>query len=278
MQSLFSKILERSFRIENPFLWKTKTDVTAALRAAGPRRPGGAHTVSCAHTWETTEENPHCGKCSQCIDRRLAAVAADLEPAHDPEGRYRVSVLTGHFVGVEHQTMAERVVGTAMRVSELADPTRLYTDYGEASRVLRYVGTSAEDAARRVFELYRRHARQVREAMQKGGQRAAVLPGGIPHDCLLAVAPLSLLRLPLAGQGEPLAVTSHPLSTGSKLPRICLAILKELNAAPTALQVIEIAVGIKRSRQAVGPRVQELLHRGLVHYPGGARRRIGYYT
>jgi hypothetical protein len=77
MQSLFSRLLGNPFQISNPFVWKTKTEVTAGLRDAGY---GDLirQTVSCAHTWETTAEQPHCGKCSQCIDRKLAALAAGL--------------------------------------------------------------------------------------------------------------------------------------------------------------------------------------------------------
>jgi hypothetical protein len=34
MQSLFSRLLGQPFHIENPFLWTTKTEVTAGVRAA----------------------------------------------------------------------------------------------------------------------------------------------------------------------------------------------------------------------------------------------------
>ena len=73
--SLFSLLFDCDFLVENPFLWKTKTDVISEIRQAG-YGDLCRHTVSCMHTWEMTTLHTHCGRCSQCIDRRLSALAA----------------------------------------------------------------------------------------------------------------------------------------------------------------------------------------------------------
>ena len=41
-----------------------------------------------------TNLNPHCGQCSQCVDRRFAILAAGLEQ-EDPAEAYKVDLFTG---------------------------------------------------------------------------------------------------------------------------------------------------------------------------------------
>ncbi|MBK8482444.1 MAG: hypothetical protein IPL40_14975 [Proteobacteria bacterium] len=70
----FSRILEavagRRLTIENPFVLKTRAEVMERLAASGA---AGLirHSVSCAHVSARTNMHPHCGACSQCIDRRF---------------------------------------------------------------------------------------------------------------------------------------------------------------------------------------------------------------
>jgi 7-cyano-7-deazaguanine synthase in queuosine biosynthesis len=64
--------------VQTPFLWMTKTDVLDRLRLLG-----GEHllssSVSCSRTFKVRGTGQtHCGTCSQCVDRRLAAFSAWL--------------------------------------------------------------------------------------------------------------------------------------------------------------------------------------------------------
>ena len=69
----FEAMFGSPFTVENPFLWKTKTDILREVKAAGFGKLC-AMTISCAHTWERTNEHSHCGTCSQCIDRRMVTL------------------------------------------------------------------------------------------------------------------------------------------------------------------------------------------------------------
>jgi hypothetical protein len=260
MQSLFSRLLERSIRIENPFLWQTKTDVAAGVRRAGLGELV-AKTVSCAHTWEVTRDQPHCGKCSQCIDRRLAAVAAGLSDAEDPARGYRTDVLHGTFTGVEHQTMVERVVGMAHHVGKVTNATQLIGAFGEVSRVVRYVhGESADGVVARVFGLWQRHAGQVREAIRIAAANKSPAPGP-PKDCLLSVSG--------EAQEEEQPATSEPFTLN---PKIDLRIFRMLaNSVTTAVLVTDLAAWADVSRRKTGIRLLQFVRHGLVHYPLGAR-------
>lgn len=79
----FSELLTlvegKEFMVVNPFFWLTKTDVLRQLLS-----DGGfdlfASTVSCSRTFDKGVKHyqTHCGRCSQCIDRRFATAAAGL--------------------------------------------------------------------------------------------------------------------------------------------------------------------------------------------------------
>ena len=97
-EDLFSRIFGREMRVDNPLFWRTKTDV---LRTIGRLGMAGEirHTRSCADTHNQTIQYPHCGRCSQCVDRRFAVLAAGLETA-DPAEAYRCDLMEGARSGL----------------------------------------------------------------------------------------------------------------------------------------------------------------------------------
>ena len=88
---LLSRVFETGMSIDNPFFWRTKQDVVETVARLGMANEV-AHTRSCADVHNQTTQHPHCGRCSQCIDRRFAVLAAGLE-RFDPEEAYRVSLM-----------------------------------------------------------------------------------------------------------------------------------------------------------------------------------------
>jgi 7-cyano-7-deazaguanine synthase in queuosine biosynthesis len=76
MSNVFSKILGKPIRIDNPLLYKTKTEVVANLMAQGlgPLIP---KTHSC---W-IARQAKHCGVCVPCVVRRFAVEAAGARDA-----------------------------------------------------------------------------------------------------------------------------------------------------------------------------------------------------
>jgi 7-cyano-7-deazaguanine synthase in queuosine biosynthesis len=165
---LFSLLFGCDFKAENPFLWQTKAEVLGEIKTAG-HGALCALAGSCTHTWAETTERTHCGRCSQCVDRRVAALAAGLEEGDDPPARYTSDVLTGPREGAD-LTLVERYVGSARRVEAIKDGLAFATRYGEVARVLRHVGLPPRDAAEEVFRLYRRHASQVCQAVARAVQ------------------------------------------------------------------------------------------------------------
>ena len=100
----FYKLFSDKFRIQTPYYYKTKEDIVKIFANYNELNLI-QNSVSCSSTRNTHESLPHCGCCSQCIDRRFATYAAGLQDkdftymldiAKDPlddETKQRVSAL-----------------------------------------------------------------------------------------------------------------------------------------------------------------------------------------
>ncbi|GJQ28392.1 MAG: hypothetical protein HBSAPP03_02760 [Phycisphaerae bacterium] len=208
---LFTAIFGCEFTVENPFLWKTKTDIVREVKAAGFGKLCAA-TISCAHTWERTNEHSHCGTCSQCIDRRMVTLAAALEPDEDPPGMYEADLMTHSWKDPEECTLVERYVGMIKEVGRLETPHAFLTRFPEVAKALRHAGKNPKSIAQAAFDLHRKHAEQVSSALIGAirNRAADLLNGQVPTDSMLGMA-VGLLgpatatteKLPSAEGGTP---------------------------------------------------------------------------
>lgn len=189
MTELFSLLFEQQFVVENPFFWRTKTDVFDGIKKAG-HVDLCKYAVSCTHTWEMTKLHTHCGECTQCVDRRLAALAAGLSDDEDPEEMYALNVLTDARNKPESQTIIERMVGIANEIEAMNDATQFAIRFGEMSRALKHVEGRTDEVAQRLFLLHQRHAHQICGAIDATG--TALVPEmrreKIPETCLISIA------------------------------------------------------------------------------------------
>lgn len=185
---LFSTLLGRPFVVESPFVWKTKTDVVRLIKESGHGQLA-ARAVSCSRTFEATKLHTHCGRCSQCIDRRFATLAAGLDDQEDPPEMYKVDLLTGERAIGETRTMAEAFLQRASKLRTVHE-LDFFAEYPEATRAIRHVGMESDDAARRIVDLHRRHGEDVFAALAEGHKRHArtFQEGRLPDSCLLVLA------------------------------------------------------------------------------------------
>ncbi len=186
-ERLFTALFGKSFGVENPFLWETKATVLQGVRAAGY---GGlcAATCSCGHTIGQTVQHPHCGRCSQCVDRRLTALAAGLSDAEDPASGYACDVLTGPRNGPD-LVLVERYVGSLLQVAEIPEPRAFVQTFPEVARALLHVSQPPEQAATRAYELYKQHTRQIHDALAQVVSRESrrIVGWAHPLNCLLSI-------------------------------------------------------------------------------------------
>jgi 7-cyano-7-deazaguanine synthase in queuosine biosynthesis len=195
---LLGLLLERDFKIENPFIWKTRTEV-AVLGAESGHADLLGQSVSCSRVRSMERDRPHCGVCSQCIDRRVATLAAGLGDQDTPGG-YRVDLLTGPRERPDERAMVESYVGHALKMHGMATlgfVTRFANEIARWSRS--FPGMDSDGVAERSHDLHRRHAADVVTVLAAGIKEhaLALAERRLPESCLLRlVASTAGLELP----------------------------------------------------------------------------------
>ncbi len=203
-QELFTLLSDEQFTVENPFLWKTKADVIRLIVEAGI--PEVITTsVSCTHVRVRRLELTHCGTCSQCIDRRIAIVAADAEE-YDPATHYKHDIFLGERPKDDDKILSAAYLERAHEIEQVDSVVQFIDKYPELLRAVACLPGDRQGSAERLFELHKRHAREVRKAVDillarhAGDIRTRKLPG----DSLLRIVYESgfVTSLPAVGTDE----------------------------------------------------------------------------
>ena len=181
---VLSAIFGQSFDVTNSYAWMTKTEVIGRIVQNGC---GNLirHTRSCTRVHAMTKLNPHCGKCSQCIDRRFAVLASGQED-EDPADAYNIDLLLGEREVGPDREMALAFVRSASKISQMKD-VEFFAHYGETSRILSFFQEPADTVAARILDLHRRHATAVCNVFDSAirNNPAKLRDGSLPADCLL---------------------------------------------------------------------------------------------
>lgn len=211
LRELLTLVYGVPFEIENPFLWRTRTEILEQLKSTA-LAPHCAKTISCAHTKERTVQHSHCGRCSQCIDRRFAARAAGMRNDDDPVEMYAAG-LDMPCRDEVHRTLIERYVGSVLKIRSITTVTGFLAQYGEVGRVLSSLPGPTAAAADLVFQLHRRHADQVHLAVVSIIQSEAsrIADHSVPHDSPLGI--LARVAPPSSGSPSPSSADGAPGAT-----------------------------------------------------------------
>lgn len=184
-ERIFSHLADQQIEISTPYLWFTKTDVVERIvsHGFGPLLP---RTVSCVHPMQWTTEVRHCGRCSQCIDRRFAVLAAGAEVFEPAEG-YGVDLLTGQRSADDDIRLAFSYVKFH---SGIINSTRQQfpIDHPDVYSAVQHIpGLSSEQALDKIWQLHRRHADAVSAVLEAGLKDHASLlfQGTLPRGALL---------------------------------------------------------------------------------------------
>jgi hypothetical protein len=181
---LLAALVEGDFEVENPFLWKTKSDIVKIVKDAKMSSLIGL-TNSCSWTRTTDRLNTHCGVCSQCIERRIATTHNDVKE-DDPPERYKTDLFVGNLDRKEHRTMVESYIMSAEDLKDMS-PEMFFGRFGEVSRILPYTGIPTSQAAEKLYELHKRQGEQVCSVIiEKIKQYAGLIEEGrVPRNSLL---------------------------------------------------------------------------------------------
>ena len=192
----FSKIISlargKTMAVENPFELKTRAevlDVISGAGAAGMLR----HTVSCAHIHRSSTMHPHCGVCSQCIDRRFSVIARSLEE-EDPEDGYAVDLIKGDWKKDGDRALVLDYIDAADKFTSFAHADRFLGGYGEAARaipaMMELSGQDGDAVAKNIFEMHQRHGQDVGRVISDTMAKLAKCirtPGGLSSESLPAI-------------------------------------------------------------------------------------------
>lgn len=161
---LFSQILDAPYKIENPFFWRTKKDIVEVISKLGFAKTI-AQTRSCADVHNSTKMHPHCGRCSQCIDRRFAMLAAGLAE-FDPAEAYKVDLMDGQRKSVTDRENALSYVRSALSYEGIS-PAELEQEYSQITRSVAHLDERGEASLNRLAGLLRRHSKGVVGVMEE---------------------------------------------------------------------------------------------------------------
>jgi 7-cyano-7-deazaguanine synthase in queuosine biosynthesis len=185
-RGVIAKLLGRRFDIENPFAWLTKSEVVERISSSGH---GNLirHTRSCTRVHDMTKIHPHCGQCSQCIDRRFAILAAGRKD-DDPAEAYNVDLFLGERPPGPDREMALAYVRSASKINVMTD-IAFFAQYGETSRVVSFFPETADTVGNRIFELHQRHAATICRVFDEtiASHAPKLREGSLSADCLLSL-------------------------------------------------------------------------------------------
>lgn len=163
----FSRILSHvagaKFKVENPFALKTRAEVIQGL-AASPALALAKRTMSCAHIHRRSTMYPHCGICSQCIDRQFGFLGAGMEQ-HDSSVGYELKLTTDEWKDDAARALLLAWIAAADQFAACTNAEQFMQQFGDAARAVPSLmdafGLDGDAATRAVYELHKRHGETV---------------------------------------------------------------------------------------------------------------------
>jgi hypothetical protein len=201
LSSLCAAIVETDFVVDNPFLFKTKTEVVASLGTHRAARLIGS-TCSCSHSMFQTKTQRHCGRCSQCIDRRFATLAAEVQSC-DSSKDYVSDVFTGPRKDPLEKAIAIDYIRHGLELARKSENELTATFNTELSRAVRHLERRS-DAARAIISMHNRHGEVVSRVLEQQlrDNAAEFVDGTLDPTSLLAMV---VTRQHLPAKDQPVA-------------------------------------------------------------------------
>lgn len=250
LAKLLDAVAPGEIELSNAFAELTKAGVSKRLADLG-----GAdlirYTVSCSHVRQQSIIHPHCGTCSQCLDRRFGILAAGLS-AHDPAEGYEIDVLVDARPKDDDRILALDWARHALRLSELPEAEFVSLFGSELGRLVagRPDLPSAEHA-RSILAMHRTHGLGVRDALSAAIKEnsEALLGSRLPETSLLRmiVADRSVLPAPISSVLIPLADTEPGLSDATESGRPRARISGSHSSARVVIEGLGEVVGLNAS-------------------------------
>jgi hypothetical protein len=166
LEELYSMIDENPFSIKHPFFYKTKTDILELL--AKHNREGYINSaVSCSATRMKKPNSTHCGGCSQCVDRRFATYAAQLE-VFDGTAIYDLDFIEEKIEDRGMKTTVVDYVRLARDFRKMNYRTFCSEKLSELAELVDYIeGNDEEEKIDKIYNLCVQHGKQIESAISR---------------------------------------------------------------------------------------------------------------
>lgn len=240
LENLSALVVGEEFSLLNPFVFKTKTEVVSAI-SSYEKANLISYTKSCSHTIHASKTQWHCGTCSQCIDRRIAILAAGQE-AHDSINDYSADVITGPRKDGYEKNIAIAYCRHANELQKMSSEeisTRFSSELARATRPFAQRTQSAEE----FIAMHERHASSVCSVLESQIKlhSSSIAAGTLDKSSLLALITSGSHTEPLFRRfyervsgifrkGIPPACRSKKPDREARLQELCEGILKSADA------------------------------------------------
>lgn len=164
LNRLITLIAPESTQMTNAYARLTKLEVVERIaRFDGTALINTA--VSCTHVRDQTKLHTHCGRCSQCLDRRFAILAAGLA-AYDHADSYETDVLFGARDTVSSRTLAVEWTRHALRMGQIDDQEFMRSFGMDLSYALHGCPPDQRESEfRNILGMHRRHGQHVEKVL-----------------------------------------------------------------------------------------------------------------
>lgn len=173
MSELISLIEEKEFKILNPLFWNTKADIVKLL-FDNDGIDLVSSTVSCGRVFDkgVKHDKTHCGRCSQCIDRRFGFAAAGLLDQEN-RGTYAYDFVIDNICpdndtdfGREERTILVDYLRIAREHFDINVDTFYDIWLDQLTDLVDYIdGISDEDKIEKLHRLFFKHGNQVKQGI-----------------------------------------------------------------------------------------------------------------
>lgn len=182
--NLISIIFDSNIQILNPFLWKTRAEVIDVLKDNGVSELLPISS-SCNHSRRPTI-HPHCGTCSQCVDRKFAVIYSGHSNQNYEKENYAKDLFVDALNEGEEIMQAISPVHFSLNVLN-NDIDYFSKEYSQVYDAISSISDDHEDALYKIFDLHKRFASEVKTVMglKHGEYWDRRYKKELPNTCLL---------------------------------------------------------------------------------------------
>lgn len=186
LRTLLDLVAEGGFNIRTPFVYKTKKDIFDILLDS-PHSSLIASTVSCSRTMHKPKASTHCGECFQCLDRRLAAHAAEGDEI-DHNGLYANNIIAENIQLQESMPTIVDYIRQGVHLENCGADWFSIKYINDLADLIYYMPTedSEKDAIEKIWTLYERHGRETVRSISKMRAKYDDITKPLAENSLLA--------------------------------------------------------------------------------------------